>query len=268
MEIDIWNKLRNSAKSAYYEYLASIEGRNFAVTQLAAEIAIDYYELMSLDNQLEILDQYIKTLQEAQQVVKWQQIAARTTSLAVRRFDAEVLKNQSRRYKIQQNITVTENHLNMLLGRLPQPIYRPSPKFKEIDIKEINTQVPATLLDNRPDIKQAVLKLQAAKLDVKSVKAEFYPSLTIDAALGYKSFNSHHFTDSPSAVFYNVTGALTAPLLNRNAIKANYFSANNRQISAIYNYEKTFINSFTEVSNQLALIKNLQKSYVILTKFI
>ena len=260
-EVDIWKKLRNFAKAAYYEYLASIEGKNFAVTQLAAEVADNYYELMALDNQLEIIEQYIKTLQEAQQVVKWQQIAGRTTSLPVRRFDAEVLKNQSRKYKIQQQIIITENHLNALLGRLPQPISRASKKFKEIEMPEVVAGVPSALLDNRPDIKQASLKLEAAKLDVKAVKAEFYPSLNIDAALGYKSFNSHHFIGTPDALFYNIAGSLTAPLLNRNAIKADYFSANNHQIQAIYNYEKTFINAFSEVSNQLASVKNLKQIY-------
>jgi multidrug efflux system outer membrane protein len=259
-EIDIWKKLRNFAKAAYYQYLASIEGKNFAVTQLVADIASDYYELMALDNQLEIIVQYTQNLEEAQQVVKWQQVAGRTTSLPVRRFDAEVLKNQSRKYKIQQQIIITENHLNTLLGRLPQPIERPSKKFQEIEIKEFTSEIPATLLDNRPDVKQASLQLDAAKLNVKAVKAQFYPSLNIDAALGYRSFNSKHFT-SPSALAYSVAGSLTAPLLNRNSIKADYFSANNKQLQSVYNYEKTFITAFSEVSNQLAAIENLRQIY-------
>ncbi|NBV05890.1 MAG: TolC family protein [Proteobacteria bacterium] len=259
-EVDIWKKLRNFAKSSYLEYLASIEGRNFVVTQLVAEVASDYYELMSLDNQLEIIEQYTKTLQEAQQVVKWQQVAGRNTSLPVKRFDAEVLKNQSRKYKIQQQIVITENHLNTLLGRLPQHIERDSKKFQKIAIQDFATDIPSALLDNRPDVKQASLKLEAAKLDVKAVKTEFYPSLNIDANVGYRSFNSHHFID-PASVFYDIAGNLTAPLLNRNAIKADYFSSNNRQIKAIYNYEQTFINAFAEVSNQLASVENLKQIY-------
>lgn len=261
-EVDIWKKLRNFAKSAYYEYLASIEGRNFVVTQLVAEIASDYYELMALDNELEIVEQYIKTLEQAQEVVQLQQIAGRTTSLAVRRFDAEVLKNQSRRYNISQQIIVTENHLNTLLGRLPQRIARDSKNFKEIVIHEVAAGIPAALLENRPDVKQASLKVEATKLDLKAVKAEFYPSLSIDANIGYQSFNAHHFTD-PASLFYNAAGNLTAPLLNRNAIKADYFSANNRQIEAIYDYEKTFVRAFAEVSNQLSAVKNLNQIYAL-----
>jgi outer membrane protein, multidrug efflux system len=260
-EIDIWKKLRNSAKSSYYEYLASVEGRNFAVTQLVAEVANDYYALMSLDNQHEIVEQFIVNLQQAHEVVELQKFAGRSTSLPVRRFDAEIQQNEGRKYQIEQEIIVTENHLNKLLGRLPQPIERSSKEFRETKIQEFNTNIPADLIDNRPDVKQASLRLEAAKLNVKSVKAEFYPSLNIDANLGYKSFNSGHFIDSPQALFYNIAGGITAPLLNRNAIKADYFSANNKQIQAIYDYEKTFIKAFAEVSNQLAAVENLKHIY-------
>ncbi len=259
-EVDIWGKLRNFSKAASLEYLASIEGRNFAATQLVAETAIDYYELMALDNELEIVEQFIKTLKDAQQVVQLQQIAGRTTSLAVRRFDAEVSKNESRKYQIEQQIVVTENHLNKILGRLPQKIERQSSKFKNMNLAEVVAGIPTDLLDNRPDLKQASLRIEAAKLNTKAVKAQFYPSLNIDGNIGYQSFNSRHFVD-PASLVYNVAGGLTAPLLNRQAIKADYFSANNRQIEAVFNYEKTFINAFVEVTNQLAAVKNYDQIY-------
>ncbi len=265
-EVDIWKKLRNFAKSAYYEYLASIEGKKFATTQLVAEVSDDYYELMALDSELEIIDQYINNLEEAQHVAELQKIAARTTSLAVKRFDAEVLKNQSRKFKIQQQIIVTENHLNALLGRLPQRIERNFKRFKEIHLPEVASNIPTDLLENRPDVKAASLKLEAAKLDLKAVKAQFYPSLTIDANLGYKSFNAKHFIGTPQSLFYNIAGGVTAPLLNRNAIKADYFSANNKQIQAVYNYEKTFITAFAEVANQLAAVENFKQIYDLKTK--
>jgi outer membrane protein TolC len=123
-EIDIWKKLRNAAKYSYYDYLATIEGRNFTVTQLVAEVANDYYELMALDNKLEIVEQFITNLNEAHKVVELHKIAGRSTSLPVRRFDAEIQQNEGRKTQIEQRIIVTENHLNTLLGRLPQTILR------------------------------------------------------------------------------------------------------------------------------------------------
>lgn len=67
-EIDIWHKLRNAKKAAFSQYLASIEGKNFMVTNLIAEIANAYYELLALDNQLLIVNQNIEILNNAVQI--------------------------------------------------------------------------------------------------------------------------------------------------------------------------------------------------------
>ena len=102
--------------------MASIEGKHFLVTNLVAEVARSYYELITLDNQLENLEQNIAIQQNGLEIVKQLQFYARTNALAVKRYEAEVAKNQSKRYEIKQQITVVENRINFLLGRTPQPI--------------------------------------------------------------------------------------------------------------------------------------------------
>lgn len=260
-EIDIWKKLRNATKSAYYTYLASVEGKKFMVTRIVSEIANTYYELLAFDKQLSIVDSYIKVLKRAQTFVRLQQQAAKVTSLAVKRFEAEVLKNQSRQYELQQKILMTENKINYLIGRFPQAIKRTSNNFTDLIPEKVHAGVPSELIDNRPDVKQAALELKAAKLDVKVAKARFYPSLSIEAGAGYEAFNKKHLYEAPESIFYNLGANLTAPLLNRQAIKADYFSANNRQIQALYHYEQTVIKAYVDVVNQLSMIKNLDIIY-------
>jgi outer membrane protein TolC len=159
---------------------------------------------------------------------------------------------------LQQQIIVTENMLNRLLGRFPQPIIRDKAMLVAPFAQNTKISVPAKLLDNRPDVKQAALKLKAAKLDVKSARARFYPALSIDAGVGYESFRTKHFFNTPESLFYNAAANLTAPILNRMAIKADYFSANNKQIQSIYHYELAIIDAYAEVANQLATIDNLK----------
>lgn len=260
-EVDIWKKLRNAAKAAAYRYLASIEGKNFAVTRLVAELANSYYELVALDSQLKVLKRNIGIQQDALAVVRYQKQAARVTQLAVQRFEAEVLKNRSRLFDLQQRIIQTENRINFLVGRFPQPVERSSQDFTDLVPPVMNGGVPSQLLENRPDVKQAELALEAAKLDVKVAKKRFYPSLNIDADVGYEAFNVKHLVSTPASLVYGVAGSLTAPLLNRKAIKAQYLSANAKQLQAVYNYERTLLHAFTEVVNQLAMIKNLEQSY-------
>ncbi len=264
-EADIWGKLHNAKKAAVQRYLASIEGQNFMKTNLVAEIAESYYELLALDNELEIVQQNIKIQNSAFEIVKLLKQSARANELAVKRFQAQVLKTTALQYEIQQKIVETENQINFLVGRFPQHVDRNTKDFVNMVPKAVYTGLPADLLANRPDIKQAEMELAASKLDIKSAKARFYPSLGISAGVGYRAFNPS-FLFNPQSLLYSLAGDLAAPLVNRNAIKAAYYNANAKQIQAVYKYEQTILKAYIEVANQLSKIDNLQNTYNLKTQ--
>ena len=260
-EVDIWKKLRNAKKAAFSRYLATVEGKNFVVTNMVAEIANSYYELLSYDNQLDIIQQTITLQKNALEIVKFQKEAARVTELAVKKFEAEVLNSQSREYQVLQQIKETENKINFLLGRYPQTIVRDKTSFISQLPQQIQAGIPSQLLANRPDIKQAELELFATKCDVKAAQAEFYPSFTISGGLGFSAFKPSYLFTIPESLLYSLAGDLTAPLINRNAIKAEFNKAKAQQLKAMYNYQKTILNGYIEVSNELSNIKNLEQFY-------
>lgn len=261
-EIDIWKKLRNSKKSAVMKYLASVEGKNYATTRLVAEIAALYYELLSLDNQLQITENYISITQNALEIVKQEKTFARATELAVKRFEAEVFKNQSRVYYLKQQIAEVELRLNFLLGRFPQPIVRNAQSFLQTPVMNVRQGIPSQLLRNRPDIRQTEKKLLAAVYEVKSARAEFYPSLRLDGTVGYQAFQTSYLFRSPESLLAAVVGELIGPLVNRNALKASYFSAIAEQNKTAWEYEQKVLNAYTEVSTQLAALHNYDSAYV------
>jgi len=265
-EIDIWKKLRNAKKAAVTRYLSTVEGKNFVITNLIAEVANSYYELLALDNQLEIVKQNIELQKNALEILKVQKEAARATELAVQKFQAEVLKSQSLEFDIQQKIKGTENRINFLLGRFPQEIARDKSSFLNTLPAAVRMGIPSQLLANRPDIKQAEQQLVAAKLDVKVARAEFYPSFGISAALGFRAFKPSYLVKFPESVLYSLAGDLVGPLINRHAIKAEFFNANARQLQAMYNYERTILNAYLEVATQLSNISNLGSSYDLKSK--
>jgi outer membrane protein, multidrug efflux system len=260
-ELDVWKKLHNATKVATMEYMATIQGKNFLITNLVAEIANAYYELIALDNQLDNLDKNILIQQNALAITKELKTYARATSLAVVRFEAEVKKNESRRYLIKQQQVELENRINLLLGRTPQPIARSSDGFMQLQPKMLQTGLPSQLLQNRPDIRQAELELSAAKLNIDVAKANFYPSFSIRANIGFEAFNPRYLLTIPESLAYSLAGDVMAPLVNRNAITATYKNASASQIQAAYEYEKTIINAYAEVANQMAKIDNLEKNY-------
>lgn len=265
-EVDVWKKLRNAKKAAVSRYLSTIEGKNFVLTNLVAEVADSYYELLALDSQLATIRQNIQLQTNALEIVKVQKEAARATELAVQKFQAEVLASQSMEFETLQKIKETENTINFLLGRYPQEIKRDHTDFLTLLPSAVNSGIPSQLLANRPDIKQAELELAAAKLDVKVARAEFYPSLGISASYGLQAFKPSYLFKFPESVLYSLAGDIAAPLINRNAIKAEFNNANARQLQALYNYDRTILNAYLEVSNQLSNIDNLEKSYTLKSK--
>lgn len=260
-EVDIWKKLRTEKESAVAHYLSTVEGKNFVLSSLIEEVADSYYELLALDNQLGIIQQYIKLQEKALEISKIQKQAAASTELAIKKFEAELAKSKATEYTIRQDITEKENEINALLGRYPQPIVRSKESFMSIIPQTVYTGIPAQLLANRPDIKQAELELKAAKLDVAAARKEFYPSLEISAALGLEAFKPSYLVKMPESLAYNLVGELAGPLINKSAIKANFQTADAKQIQALYEYDKTILNAYLDVANLMSKVKNIDQYY-------
>lgn len=260
-EADIWRKLRNAKAAAIDRYLATIEGKNFILTNLISELATAYYELLALDNKLEIVQQNIELQKNALAVVKVQKEAARVTELAVQKFTAEVNRSQTLQYDLQQQITETENRINLLLGRYPQPVVRSKTNILKLMPAAVPVGLPSPLLVNRADVRQREAELAAANLDVKVARAEFLPSFGITTGLGLQAFKPSYLLKMPESMLLSVAGDLAAPLINRSAIQAEFRTATARQLQALYEYERTVLNAFLEVNNSLANVANLKKSY-------
>jgi multidrug efflux system outer membrane protein len=258
--LDIWREFRNARDAAAQRYLAAIERRNFFVTQLVAEVAENYYRLMALDKRLETLDQTIALQEQSLKLAQAKKEAGRGTELAVQRFQAEVRKNQSEKLIVRQELVQVENRINFLLNRFPQPVERMSAGFFDVNLHALNVGLPAQLLQNRPDIRQAERELEAAGLDVRVARAHFFPRVDITAGVGYQAFNLKYLFWSPDALVYNLAGDLVAPLINKKAIKAEYIGANARQLQSVYNYQRAILNAFTEVVNRVTKAENYSRS--------
>lgn len=257
-EIDVWRKLRNRKAAAVARYLAHVEGRNWVITNLIADVANTYYELAGLDRQLEIIDTTIALQENGLTIVQAQKDAGRANELAVKQFDGQLIGFRSIRWEVLQQIAENENRINFLTGRYPQPIIRN--KLAAIQPFPVKTNVglPSALLQNRPDIRQAELELTASKADVVAAKAAFYPSVNITGNVGFQAFKAGLLLNAPQSIAFNLLGGLTAPFINRSAIKAEFNRANAIQLEALVNYSKTILNGYTEVFTEMQRINNLQ----------
>jgi len=263
--IDLWNKLNSGKKAAVERYLASEAGQRAIKSQLVADVAENYYLLLALDYKLSVMQQYISLQKDAVRIARIQKEADADTQLAVEKFDAELAKAQADEYLLRQSIVETENNLNLLLGRFPQTIQRTKVDFLQLPMPTTAHSLSTQLLLQRPDVIQAEHQLKAAKWDVETARKEFLPSFNISAAIGLNAFNPKYLFKLPESLAFNALGGLTAPLINKKAIQANFAQADALQIEALYNYDKTLLTAFIETStlqSKISNIKLLQKLYL------
>ncbi|PKQ70708.1 TolC family protein [Raineya orbicola] len=259
-ELDVWKRLRNAKKAAVARYMASKEGKNFFITQLVAEIASSYYELLALDNLLEIVKQNIEIQRNALEIIKQEKNSAKVSQLAVNRFEAQLLNTTNLQYEIKQKITETENRLHLLTGGFPKEIRRNSDAFHSVGVDSLRLGIPSQLFRNRPDIRQAEWELQAAKLDIASARAAFNPAFRLNGFAGVQAFQPH-LLFNPESLIFSLMGDMVAPIINRNALQANYYSAHHRQAQTLYRYQQRVLVAYLEVQTQWAAVKNYSQSY-------
>ena len=256
--IDLWNKLNSGKKAAVERYLASEAGQRAIKSQLVADVAENYYLLLALDYKLSVMQQYISLQKDAVRIAQIQKEADADTQLAVEKFEAELAKAQADEYLLRQSIVETENNLNLLLGRFPQTIQRTKVDFLQLPMPTTAHSLSTQLLLQRPDVIQAEHQLKAAKWDVETARKEFLPSFNISAAIGLNAFNPKYLFKLPESLVFNALGGLTAPLINKKAIQANFAQADALQIEALYNYDKTLLTAFIETSTLQSKISNIK----------
>lgn len=258
-EVDLWGKMRNKKKAAKLRFLATDAGKNLVATNLIAEVAYRYYTLAGLDEELNIIKKNVQLQESALEIIKLQKEGGRATELAVKQFAALLAKTQGMEYKIKTEIVAMENELNFLLGRYPASIARNPISTADAD-RVTNIGVPARLLNNRADIIQAELELYATKADVAAAKAAFLPSVNLGGTVGYNAYNTHIFFN-PASFAYNLIGNLASPILNKNALRANYNTLLAEHKGAFYQYGKTVMNAVFEVITGIESLENLRSEY-------
>ena len=246
-EIDLWGKLKNKKKSAASKFIASQYGKDLIVTNLIADIATAYFELIAYDEEIQILNDNIELQKNAIELVLAQKEAGKANELAIELMTAQLLNSKAIKAEVEQLSIETLSNINFLCGTYPTKLNRDTNYLAQNINNKIAIGVPSDLINNRADIKQADFELNAANADVMSAKAAFFPSLNINALIGLQSFNALLLTEMPASLAYNTLGGLTAPLLNRRKLKGELMAAEAEQKQAYINYERNIVNAFKEV---------------------
>lgn len=250
-EADIWGKLSSSRRASLASLLQTESAARTVQTNLVASIANYYYSLLALDKQLEITRQTVNNWDTTVQTMQALKEAARVTEAAVVQSEAQRYAAEVTIPDLKQNIREIENALSILLGRSPSAIARGTIESQQ-PATYLQTGVPAQLLANRPDVKQAEQNFRYYFELMNVARAYFYPSLSITGSAG---INALSFSDlfRPGALAASIGAGLTEPIFNQRANKTRLQVAKAQQQEALYNFQNTLLNAGQEVSNAMSL---------------
>lgn len=260
-EADVWGKLSSRNAAATARRLATTEGRRLLRTQLVAEAASAYYELLSYDQELRLLDETIRLQEQALELARVQQQAAVVNRLAVLQFEAQLVGQQALRREVQQLVVDTEARLRILLGGWNRNIPRDTTFFTDLALPAIAPGTPAEILRHRPDVRQAEWEVEAAQADLKAARAALLPALNISGGLGLQAYRGGLLFRLPEAVAYSLVAGLAGPLVNRSQLRGEYEKADAQRTEAVIHYQRTVTRAFLEVEQEWRRVGNLAALY-------
>ena len=258
-EIDIWGKIRRANEAALADLLAAEEVRRGVILSITSLLASSYFDLLSLDSQLEIARRTVET--RAKQLDLFQQRWEKgdISQLEISQLESEYWFAKSQIPFLEQNIIQLENAISVLLGRNPGPIPR-GQLLENLALPEIPESMPSQLLERRPDVLQAEQELISANARIGVVKSLYYPSLSLTGLVGFSNNDIAKLFD-PSSFVWNAGGSLLAPLFRAGEISNQVDAAEAVQRQAFFNYIKSVQTAFSDAQNSLVERVKTEEKY-------
>jgi outer membrane protein, multidrug efflux system len=257
-EIDLWGRIRRMNEQQRAVFLATEEAQRGVWLSLASDVAQAYFELRALDALLEIAVQTGQSFQETLDLFNKQLEGGTASGLETSRAGAALDNVLAQVPDLRRQITAKENQINLLLGRNPGPIPRGALLSQQNDLDVVPAGLPSTLLERRPDLRQAEQEMVAANAAVGVAKANFFPVLSLTALLGAVSPQLSGLVSSGTE--WGVAGGLAGPLFTGGRLKSQYRAAQARWDQARFFYLGVATNAFGEVSTALSAHEELAES--------
>ncbi|MCR5779476.1 MAG: TolC family protein [Bacteroidaceae bacterium] len=263
-QIGSLGSLRNAKKSAQVMLEQSKVARQAVQQSLVANIANLYYTLCMLDAQLATSEVTAKNWRESVEMTKKLMAAGRSNKAAVAQTEANCLNIEASVLDLHEAIQQAENALCTMLGEAPHHIERGSLEAFQAPAV-IETGVPMAMLQNRPDVKQAELKLASAFYSLNSAKASFYPSLSISGTLGYTNNGSTIELD-PAIWIWNALASLTQPIFQNGRLVAQKRVAEKEQEIAKIAFQQSLIAAGNEVNTAMTALQTAEAKKALITQ--
>ena len=249
-EVDLWGRFRRNSEAAHAELLGTEYGARFVITTLVSDLGSAYIRLRALDEELQIARRTLDSRLGSLDLVRLRERGGVAGLIDVRQSEILVAGAAQTVPDIERQIEQTENVISILLGRPPAPVPRGRPLGEQIVATAVPAGLPARLLEQRLDVRQAEAELTAASARIGVAKADYFPRVFLTGAMSAGGLVLNGQTFGPQGLF-SVLPSLTLPIFNSGRVGAGLEAARARAEAAMLQYRQAILAALQDVSDAL-----------------
>ena len=257
-ELDFWGRFRRATQAARANLLASQWARQAVISSLVSNVATAYFQLRELDLELEISRRTLASRQDSLRLTQLLSDHGATSLLDVRQAEQLVYTAGEQIPDLERRIEQQENFISILLGKNPAAVPRGRKLTEQPHAPEVPAGLPSSLLERRPDIRQAEQQLIAFNAQIGVAKAAYFPQISLTGTGGYQSVALTSLFSGPAGL-WNFGASLTQPIFTGGRIRSGVRFAEAQQQEALLVYQQTIQQAFREVSDALVAYRKNQE---------
>jgi multidrug efflux system outer membrane protein len=248
--LDFWGKYRRATEAARANLLANEWAQKEVTSTLVANLATAYFELRELDLELEISKRTLDSRSQSLQLTQTLEQHGISSLLDVRQSEQLVYTAATEVPDFERQIAQQENAISVLLGNNPGDVPRGLRLTEEPHAPEVPAGLPSSLLERRPDVREAEANLVAANAQIGVARAAYFPQISLTGAAGYQSPALTSLFTGPAGI-WNLAASVTQPIFQGGRLKSNVRLTEAQREQMRLSYEQTIQGAFRDVSNGL-----------------
>lgn len=260
-QLDFFGKLRRETEAARAQLLATEDARQVVILTLVSDVATDYFTLLQLDLQLQITRETVTTQTDSVKLTQLRLDHGVATKLDVLQAEEVLDIANAQIPDLERQIAQEEDAISILLGNYPQDITRGIPLVEQKLPPEVPAGLPSSLMERRPDIREAEQILIAANANIGVAKAQFFPQISLTGS-GGSSFGRDSLFSSRNTTqlgIWSYGAQVSQPIFTGGALKGNLHLAESEHEQALIAYRQAIQQAFGDVSDALIGYEKLRQ---------
>jgi multidrug efflux system outer membrane protein len=252
-QLDFFGRLRRATEASRAQLLATEAARQTVILTLISDLASDYFALLQLDLQLQITHETVNTQIDSVKLTTRRLERGVATKLDVLQAQQVLDTANAVIPDLERQIAQEENAISILLGNYPQDVPRGLPLVEQALPPEVPPGLPSSIIDRRPDIREAEQNLIAANAEIGVAKAEFFPQISLTGSGGGAFGRSSAFSSLMTSQLgiWSYGAQVSQPIFTGGALRGNLRLAESQHRQALIAYRQTIQRAFGDVSDAL-----------------